>query len=119
MSDAVFVAAGKPDQTGAEINTPASSTQVPPIPTTQKLPYHVERTKSNNFPVYAEYKSHGSLKLTLVRRISGDAHSLCRELASELGLEKGKYSVKHPANIVVLKGKFKTKVVEFLRNKGF
>ena len=79
----------------------------------------MERTKSNNFPVYAEYKSHGTLKLTMVRRITGDAHSLCRELASELGLEKGKYSVKHPANIVVLKGKFKTKVVEFLRNKGF
>lgn len=87
--------------------------------TPEKLVYHVERTKSNNFPVYAEYKSHRTLNLTMVRKITGDAHTLCRELASELGLEKGKYSVRHPANIVVLKGKFKPKVVEFLRNKGF
>jgi large subunit ribosomal protein L49 len=118
MSDAASVTSGKTDEPGAGINLPASSTQVSPSSATPK-PYHVERTKSNNFPVYADYKSHRTLKLTMVRRITGDAHSLCRELASELGLEKGKYSVKHPANIVVLKGKFKTKVVEFLRNKGF
>ena len=81
--------------------------------------YHVERTRSNNFPVYSEYKSHRTQKLTLVRRVTGDAHTLCRELAGEFNLEKGKYSVKHPANIVVLKGKFKKRVVDFLRNKGF
>jgi large subunit ribosomal protein L49 len=118
MSDTTSIPS---ENTSTGINSTSSSTQEPPpaSSTPEKLPYHVERTKSNNFPVYADYKSHGMSKLTMVRKITGDANSLCRELASELGLEKGKYSVKHPANIVVLKGKFKNKVVDFLRNKGF
>jgi large subunit ribosomal protein L49 len=87
--------------------------------TSERLPYHVERTKTNNFPVYSDFKSHRTQKLTMVRRVTGDAHTLCRDLASMLNLEKGKYLVKHPSNIVVLKGRFKDEVIQFLRNKGF
>jgi large subunit ribosomal protein L49 len=123
VSDSASVDPEKLDGTNAGSKLPTSSTPDPPTSsntsTTERLPYHVERTKSNNFPVYADFKSHRMLKLTMVRRVTGDAHRLCNDLAGELSLEKGKYSVKHPSNIIVLKGRFKNKVIEFLRNKGF
>jgi len=111
-----------------EVDRPPNS--IPPTPSGKdtislttpaylSLPYHVQRTHSNNLPVYHDIKGGGTLKTTIIRRITGDASVLREELAKLFNLEKGKSSVKNPTNHVVLKGKYRDEVIKYLRERGF
>jgi large subunit ribosomal protein L49 len=60
----------------------------PPLPAaaTAALPFHVARTTlGRQVPVYSEYKNGRSRRLTLVRRVSGDAEALVEELRRVTG----------------------------------
>lgn len=52
------------------------------------LPYFVQRTPSNQLPVYLLEKRGGNLKQTKVRKIEGDVKALHDELQTYLGLGK-------------------------------
>ena len=55
----------------------------PPLPAaaTAGLPFHVARTSlGRQVPVYSDYRNGRSRKLTLVRKVTGDAERLVEEL---------------------------------------
>lgn len=52
----------------------------------QSLPYHIGRTKTNNLPVYEHTKSGGSKQVTIVQKLSGDLSAVQRELLAILRL---------------------------------
>ena len=90
------------------------------------LPYFVTRTRSNELPVYTDFKRGGNLKLTLVRKVSGDAERLRDQLRHELkgklgkpGSEKERCVVNSITGQVVIKGHVKTEVTKFLRERMF
>lgn len=78
----------QPSDTSSPAPTPTSSgpsAVATPAPTS--LPYLVSRTPSKNLPVYQDAKRGGNLKITQLRKISGDAQALKRNLATELSLQ--------------------------------
>lgn len=69
---------------------PNPHTQNPQNPHAQApLPYAIGRTPSNNLSIYQLSKRGGNLKLTHVKKITGDAHAFRRELSERLGLREG------------------------------
>jgi large subunit ribosomal protein L49 len=103
-------------------STPSTtSSQESTAPTIDRstLAYHVSRTPTNNLPVYSEFKGHRTLKLTMVRKITGDSNILRNDLEKELGLDKKTCYVKLPAGHVYMKGQHKEKVLKFLTDRGF
>ncbi|CAM9130421.1 unnamed protein product [Discosporangium mesarthrocarpum] len=57
----------------------------PPPGERPDLPFKVERTKSNLFPVYRATKNGGTRTKTVVRRASGDIEVLIKELSKVCG----------------------------------
>lgn len=51
-----------------------------PLGTLQELPFHIERSKSGNLPVYVRYRNERNIKRTLVRKVSGDIDAFAKEL---------------------------------------
>jgi large subunit ribosomal protein L49 len=97
----------------------AADSPPPPATTTPQLTYHVSRTHTNNLPVYTDYKSGGSQKITMITKIAGDAQSLRADLEQLLKLDKKTCWVKPPAGHIILKGHHTTAVTKFLQGKGF
>jgi large subunit ribosomal protein L49 len=64
-------------------------------PTTPRPPYLVTRTPSLNLPIYTDTKRGGNKKLTILKKIDGDARALKEALRSELRLEEGKIRINH------------------------
>lgn len=69
-------------------STPAAATRPP-------RPYLVSRTPSLNLPVYNDSKRGGNKKLTILKKIEGDARALKDALRTELGLEEGQIKINH------------------------
>jgi large subunit ribosomal protein L49 len=114
------ISSAPPLESSSTITSPSVS-ELAATPSSQSplLTYHVSRTPTNNLPVYTDYKGHGTLKLTMVRKIAGDVHALRRELEKELGLDSKTCRVTQPAGHVVMKGNHKAKILQFLMAKGF
>jgi hypothetical protein len=103
-----------------ESHSPSSDSPVPhnqPI----HLPYHVDRTGTNNLPVYLDLKAGKTLRQTRIRKIVGDVHKLKDDLVKELGLnpEFEKAEVGAVTGHIVIKGWHRAKVENFLKGKGF
>ena len=96
-----------------------------PLPEDQSapnLPYFITRTRSNELPVYTDLKRGGNLKLTLVRRVSGQVEALrdgLRESLGLLGKDREKVVVNGLTGQVVIKGMVRGEVVRFLRERRF
>ncbi|KAK5173013.1 uncharacterized protein LTR77_003135 [Saxophila tyrrhenica] len=99
---------------------------VTPLPEKQSAPnlaYFVNRTRSNELPVYTDSKRGGNLKLTLVRKVDGEVETLRndlrRMLGKRVGLEDERVVVNGVTRQVVIKGHYKPEVEKFLRERRF
>jgi len=67
-------------------------------PTGTKLDFHVHRSRLGNLPVYTDFRTGGSRKVTIVRKFAGNAATLGKELerlcASPVTLFHGRVEVK-------------------------
>lgn len=86
-----------------------------PLGNIGELPFFVERTSSHNLPVYTEYKQQRMLKYTIIRRISGNAEELVKELEkvtnrAEIHLKVGS---------IVIHGLHSEVVTDYLCRLGF
>ena len=52
-----------------------------PLGNTTDLPFQIERTNTNNLPVYTEFKNYKRDSYTVVRKVSGDVETLVQELS--------------------------------------
>ena len=52
------------------------------------LPFHIARTKMQNFPIYETSKGGGSKKITTIRLITGDVHACQSQILAILNLPK-------------------------------
>lgn len=95
--------------------TPATQPQMPVSPPL----YHVARSKTNNLPVYTDFKRGGNLHLTSVRKITGDLQQLRDELRSWLQKKDEDVTINTLTRVVVIKGHCKPRVEEFLKARGF
>lgn len=100
-------------------NISAKSTVSSPSTTDSKLPYHVSRTVSNSLPVYSEFKGNRSLRLTVVRKIAGDAVVLKNDLVQALGIDPKDAKVTQPAKHIWIKGRYNQEVMDYLLSKQF
>ena len=66
-------------------------------------PYRVERTGTNNLPVYLLSKRGGNLKQTRVRRIEGNISVLRAELQAVLGLDEGQVTINQLTQHIIIK----------------
>lgn len=81
---------------------PKPITPVEPTGPRPPPPFIINRTPSNNLPVYFLTKRGGNKKLTLIRKLEGDRVALAQWLAEDLGLERKQVRVKSPTNHVEL-----------------
>ena len=86
-----------------------------PLGNTEHLPFHVQRTSTNNLPVYTDFTYGDSKKLTIIRKVTGDMHAIKEELIkitsnSEVIIKHGKLEVK---------GLHSAKIKKWLRCLGF
>ncbi|KAJ4365923.1 54S ribosomal protein img2, mitochondrial [Neocucurbitaria cava] len=88
-------------------SNPPSSSTTPKQALKIELPppkYHVSRSATKNLPIYTDYKRGGNLRLTTVRKITGDASALRDELRVLLNKREGEVSVNGLTGHVVVKG---------------
>ncbi|KAJ9158009.1 hypothetical protein NKR19_g3749 [Coniochaeta hoffmannii] len=106
----------------------SSSTSPPPLsatptpetaPASSRPPYLVSRTPSLNLPVYTETKRGGNKKLTVLKKIEGDARALKEALRAELKLEDGQIRINHVTGHIEIAGFRKEDVASFLAKQGF
>lgn len=102
---------------GSQENDATESSAAPPP--RLRLKYHVSRTHTNNLPIYKDSKAHGTLKLTLVRKITGDAHALKKDLIELLGVSPKDAAVVPPANYIKIKGVHDYRIQQHLLAQGF
>ncbi|KAL9105744.1 MAG: hypothetical protein Q9227_009132 [Pyrenula ochraceoflavens] len=120
-----------PSSSSASTPTPTpSSTPSSPSSSPPTLPYHVSRTKNNQYPVYHDSKSGGNRHVTILRRLDGDLDQLKDHLVVGLGLltkrrEKMKGRVVEPVVVnrvsrqLVIRGWRAPEVRKWLGERGF
>ena len=93
-----------------------SFTSAPSAPAVRTVPFSISRTPSLQLPVYLSLRGGGTLPLTIVRRINGDAGAFARELEVFLGVRA---EVRLRPGRVEVKGNYKEAVVRWITNMGF
>ncbi|EKG10707.1 Ribosomal protein L49/IMG2 [Macrophomina phaseolina MS6] len=83
------------------------------------LPYFVQRTPSNLLPVYKETKRGGNLRLTKVRKISGDVKRLHNDLKAYLDLSEAEITINSVTQNIIAKGDHRDQIIKFLESKNF
>ncbi|KAI9721401.1 MAG: hypothetical protein M1828_005151 [Chrysothrix sp. TS-e1954] len=81
--------------------------------------YAVSRTPTRNLPVYQLIKGGGTLRLTRVRRVEGEAEMLRKQLAAFLQPKPEYVRINSVTGHVVIKGWYKKQVEQILTQKGF
>mmetsp|Transcript_29855 Transcript_29855/g.41986 ORF Transcript_29855/g.41986 Transcript_29855/m.41986 type:complete len:131 (+) Transcript_29855:128-520(+) len=81
-----------------------------------KLPFWIERTKSNRYPVYTDFRNARGRKLTVVRKYRGDVAYLKNELKQLLGSET---EIIEKVGRLEIKGLHVPKIVTWLKEKGY
>ncbi|PSR81945.1 ribosomal protein L49/IMG2, partial [Coniella lustricola] len=81
--------------------------------------YTVERTASKNVPVYDDKRAGGTRRLTLIKKVVGNAQDLKNDIISDLHFNKDDVSVNPVTGHVVIKGHFQHKVSKWLEARGF
>ncbi|KAL9954347.1 hypothetical protein ACROYT_G041871 [Oculina patagonica] len=91
---------------------------VPPAAEKPNLPFFIKRSKYNNLPVYTDYRSGGSRKLTIIRKIKGDLKTLDDCLKYHLGNDI-MTSINELTSQVKIRGIYKDEVVTLLKRLGY
>ena len=86
-----------------------------PLGNTDSLPFSIQRTKSDNLPVYRDYKNARHEKTTIVRRVSGNFE----ELMTELRKVTSNSDIEAKVGKIVIKGLHKQVVIDYLTRLGF
>ena len=86
-----------------------------PIGNIDHLPFSIQRTKSDNLPVYRDYKNARHEKTTIVRRVSGNFE----ELMTELRKVTSNSDIEAKVGKIVIKGLHKQVVMDYLTRMGF
>ena len=94
---------------------PENHNPLTPIGNTEKLPFFIERTNSQNLPVYRDSSHGGAQKMTIVRKITGDVEGLMEELQKVCSNS----DVKAHVGKVVVKGYHKEVIWDYLIRLGF
>ncbi|KIN00909.1 hypothetical protein OIDMADRAFT_122837 [Oidiodendron maius Zn] len=102
----------------ASTSITSSATSTSSTPAAAK-PYRVERTGTNNLPVYLLSKRGGNLKQTRVRRIEGNIGVLRAELQEVLGLDESQVTINQLTQHIIIKGHRKAEVMKFLQDNKF
>lgn len=91
---------------------PLSRAPTPPPTITpedlQTRAYAVRRTPFGQLPVYRNWKSGGTQKLVLVKKINGDKQLLAREFTEKLGIAKERVVINPTTGHIQLKVRFKS-----------
>ncbi|RMX52395.1 large ribosomal subunit protein mL49-like [Pocillopora verrucosa] len=106
----------KPDRL-KQINASPSG-WVPPATEKPNLPFFIKRSKYNNIPVYTDYRSGRTRKLTIIRRVKGDLKALEECLKSHLGNDIIT-SRNELTSQVKIRGSYKDEVFTLLKRLGF
>ncbi|KAF2743660.1 hypothetical protein M011DRAFT_461502 [Sporormia fimetaria CBS 119925] len=80
--------------------------------------YLVTRSANKNFPVYTDFKRGGNLKLTIVRKVSGDLAALRNELKIYLNKKEDEVFLNDLTKQVIVKGHHVPEVTKFLQSRG-
>ena len=86
-----------------------------PFGNTAHLPFSVQRTKSQNLPIYRDYREARKVKLTIVRKITGDFE----ELMTELKKITSNAEMEAKVGQIVIKGLHKRVITDYLMRLGF
>ncbi|XP_003389524.1 PREDICTED: 54S ribosomal protein img2, mitochondrial-like [Amphimedon queenslandica] len=81
--------------------------------------FFVRRTKTNNIPVYLDYKGGGTRTLTIVRKIDGDAKALEKKLREVIRNRDLMTRTDELTGQIVLHGDYKSIVMKYLKSIGF
>lgn len=91
---------------------------VPRADPAPELPFDIERSKTNNIPVYVKY-SHGRIRqITTVRKVRGDIKELEKCVRERLGNDNH-YQINELTNQLHIKGNHRDKVIRLLKELGF
>lgn len=84
------------------------------------LSYFVNRTSSNELPIYKLWKNQGgSLLLTHVKKIDGSVETLRNDLVKELKLKSEDVTINPVTRHILIKGHIKHLVQQFLWRRKF
>jgi large subunit ribosomal protein L49 len=81
--------------------------------------YFVHRTVSRALPVYTDYRNGRTRRLTIIRKVDGDAQQLRADLIKELEIPQEHVTVNKLNGHVTVKGIVARDVTEWLSGKGF
>ncbi|KAF5153171.1 Mitochondrial large subunit ribosomal protein (Img2) family protein [Theileria parva strain Muguga] len=79
------------------------------------FPFHINRTISDNLPVFVKYSNNANLAFTHVRKTKGNKYILREELQQIVG----KSPIKVDKNTFIIQGNHKHKIKEYLKGIGF
>ena len=83
-----------------------------------QFPFDIDRTRTNNIPVYVTAKAGGSKIVTTVRKIRGDLKELERVIRLHLG-DNNHYQINELTSQIHIKGNHKDKLTRLLKELGF
>ncbi|KAK7023941.1 54S ribosomal protein img2, mitochondrial [Favolaschia claudopus] len=90
------------------------------------LAYSVPRNIRRHLPIYTQYRSGGAQCFILIKNIQGHTPALAKDLTDSLfdpaDPSAGRMRVEQHSNRLIIKGarpEWKTRVVDWLRDRGF
>eukprot|EP00794_Sanderia_malayensis_P019993 gene19993-21953_t len=91
---------------------------VPPADPRPDFPFQIRRSRTNNLPVYTDYKTGRTRIITQVRKVSGDLKALEDCLRLKLG-DDVSYQINELTSSVKIKGHHKKEITKWLLELGF
>ncbi|KAF8630427.1 hypothetical protein AX15_002975 [Amanita polypyramis BW_CC] len=112
-----------PRQLFATLGT--SSSQPSLAPHLVQHPYFISRNTRGNLPVYTDIRNGGTRYLLLIRNVDGNANLLAKDLTGSLferntpESQRMKIEIVRGKSLVITGGRWKNRIVEWLKAKGF
>lgn len=104
----------------AEPLIPGPIKSLEPALCSPNLPYYVNRSRSNELPIYNERKREGGSQLrTVVKKIDGNVETLRNELCVSLGLPTGDVVINPVTRHIQIKGHHKKAIQHYLWERRF
>ncbi|KAJ2982466.1 hypothetical protein NUW58_g6433 [Xylaria curta] len=85
----------------------------------RRLPYFVGRNNLNNFSIYEKSKRGGNLQLTYLKRGEGDLMALKQDIKDALQLSDKEITINDLTKHIMIRGRKREKVLNFLHIAGF
>ncbi|KLO14208.1 hypothetical protein SCHPADRAFT_826813 [Schizopora paradoxa] len=116
---------GKPAPNAKPHNITTAPSDGPTKASATSLPYSVARNSQGSLPVYSDIRNGGSRYLVLVRNVKGNVNALRDDLIASLfqpgSPEAARLKVAIPRSdtLVLTGGRWKHRILDWLRLKGF